>query len=41
MTAFDVFLWWTGAVFWVLWLGVLLSAFGNVAFGKLAKRTAR
>jgi hypothetical protein len=25
----DGFLWWTGCVFWVAWLGLLLTALGN------------
>lgn len=25
----DLFLWWTGAIFWSAWLGLLLVAVGN------------
>ena len=32
----DAFLWWSGAIFWSVWIGLLLMALGNVILGSVA-----
>jgi hypothetical protein len=36
----DAFFWWSGAIFWSIWLGLLLTAFGNVIFQRKPERQA-
>lgn len=34
----DAFLWWSGAIFWSVWIGLLLMALGNVILSTAKQR---